>query len=271
MSRISKSKITIIIVLAVVLCMGLIAGLTLGKYVQEWEQGFGLIISPLLKDEIEDPADRYYFRSNELLAQSENAAYTVNGTSTWFSVANALDTNTYSKIDVSYTLTWSVSADGSNWIQYKTESNTFEADRYLVEKYTVEPVTLNGTLYNTVKVEASTGSFKQEVLSAVYTFIYSDPSVEISYASGIITVTLDTNDVAGDFTFAWNAGITPDNSDPNLIFTSASDGPAELTAALRKNTGYTFVFFVTDADVLEKLDDSLISAADMVSVTAPEE
>lgn len=270
MNRISKSKITVIIILSAMLCVGLIAGLVWGKYSQEWQQVFQLLISPLINDEIEDPTDRYYFRSNELLAQSENTAYTVNGTSTWFTVANALDSSTFSKIDINYTLTWFVSENGTDWIYYDSKTAVFESvNGYQVENYEVKPITIDDVTYDTVKVTASTSSFRQEDLSAVYTFIYTEPTIEITYSSGVITVTLDTNDFADRFTFTWASGITPDNSDPNRIFSSASDSESTLTTEepLSKNTGYTFVFFVTDVDLLAKLENNTVAADDVVSVT----
>ena len=76
----------------------------------------------------------------------------------------------------------------------------------------------------------------------------------------MITVKIDTNDMSGDYKFTWPAGIVPDNSDPNEIFTNALKGPSELTVTLNKDTAYEFLFFVTD-------DSGLSDATDKISIT----
>lgn len=251
--RRNNRKNPILTVLLVVLCLGLIAGLAFGKYAGEWNHLFGLIISPVQQVET-DTSLRRYFRSNELLPASEGAAYTVNGTNTWFSVANALDSSTVSEDTVKYSLTWYISTDGSTWTEHKREGGTFSANTYDVKRYTVEPVTVSGTTYNMVKVCGKTSSFKQEDIEAVYTFTYSDYVADVSYADGVITVDIDTNDMAGEYIFTWAAGIAPDNSDPTGIFANAVQGAGVLTATLGRDTGYTFYFFVTDAALLSQLN-----------------
>lgn len=250
----NNRKKHILIALSILLCIGIAAGAVLAKYAGEWDHAFGLLISPVEQNEI-DTTLRRYFRSNELLPASEGASYTVNGTEGWFTVANALDSSTVSEDEIQYALTWYVSADGNSWTEYKEESGTFAANEYKVAKYTVEPVTLEGTVYNYVKVHGETSSFLQEDIEAVYTFLYSDYEVEKTASDGVVSVKLDTNDMDGDYQFTWSAGITPDNSDPNLIFTTASNGPSELTVKLGKNTAYEFLFFVTDAALLDGATD----------------
>ena len=252
--RRNKRKKRILIVLFVILCLGLTVGLTLGKYAGEWAHNFGLLISPIDQDET-DTTLRRYFRSNELLPASEGKTYTVNGTSGWFTVANALDSSTVSEDTIKYTLTWYVSADGNTWTEHKKETGTFAANEYKKAKYTVEPVTLNGTVYNYVKVHGETSSFLQEDIEAVYTFNYSNYSIETTHSNGVITVKIDTNDMSGDYKFTWPAGIVPDNSDPNKIFTNALTGPSELTVSLNKDTAYEFLFFVTDDTLLDGSSD----------------
>lgn len=252
MKRNKRKTYLILSVLFIILCLGLTMGLTLGKYVGEWDHGFGLQISPVEKDET-DHTLRRYFRSNELLPVSEAASYAVNGTSAWFTVANALDSSTVSQDKVDYKLTWYVSIDGSNWTEYKTESGSFAANVYKVDKYTVEPVTLSGVTNKFVKVHGKTTSFLQEDIEAIYSFSYSDHTVETDFADGVITVKLDTNDASGNYGFRWSAGIAPDNSDPTGIFANAVAGPSELNVTLNKNTAYEFLFFVTDSALLEQL------------------
>ena len=242
MSKNKKEK-RILIVLLAILCLGLIVGLTLGRYVGEWDQLFGLLISP---SDSSEPLVPCYFRSNELLPATENASYTVNGMSTWFTVANGLDSSTVSQLDVKYTLTWYISEDGSAWTEYKTVSATMPANAYTVStKYTVEPVTVGSTVHNYVKVIGSTSSFLQENIEAVYVFQYESATVSKTYADGVVTVRINTNDEPGSYTFAWADGITPDNSDPNGIFTTAAAGPSDKSVTLNSHTVYEFLFFVT--------------------------
>ena len=254
------------IVRFVILCISLTAGIVLGKYAGEWKQRFGLAISPVAQSDT-DPALRRYFRSNELLPATEGAAYTINGTSGWFSVSNALDSNTVSEDTVSYTLTWYISTDGSTWTEYKKESGSFAKNQYKVNKYTVSPVTQNGTIYNMVKVCGKTSSFLQEDIEAVYTFQYADYTTNTTYANGVITINITTKDTGGSFQFCWPAGIVPDNSDPSGIFKTALAGPSELTATLNTNTNYQFLFFVTDAALLEQLNNAPDTAAQTVTMT----
>lgn len=263
--RKNKRTKRILIVLFVILCIGLVAGLTLGKYAGEWKHGFGLLISPTDQDDT-DTTLRRYFRSNELLPVSENVAYTINGTSGWFSVANALDSSTVSQDTINYTLTWYVSTDGTTWTEHKTETGSFEKDEYKVTKYTVEPVTISGTTYNKVKVSGKTSSFLQEDIEAVYTFNYSNYSINTSFANGVITLDIDMNDVSGEFKFSWPEGIAPDNSDPSGLFKNAIAGPSNATVTLNKNTAYQFLFFVTDGELLEQLNNTPSNAEQIVTM-----
>lgn len=258
--RKSNRKKYMLLLLFVLLSVGLLGGMTLGRYAGEWKHSFGLSILPVNNI---DYSLKRYFRSNELLPVSENAAYTVKGTSAWFTVANALDTNTVSKDEINYTLTWYVSVDGDTWTEHKEERGIFAADKYEKAKYTVEPLTLNGTVYNNVKVHGETSSFLQEDIEAVYNFTYSNYSEEITYSNGVITIKIDTNDMSGDYKFTWPAGIVPDNSDANKIFTNASKGSSELTVTLNKDTAYEFLFFVTDDTLLDGSSD----AKDIISIT----
>ena len=265
MRRNNRNKPIVPIVLAV-LVLGLVVGLVYGKYAGEWSHFFELIISPTQQENI-DTSLRRYFRSNELLPVSEGANYAVNGTDTWFTVANALDSTMVSEDEIKYTLTWYYSADGSTWTQFDKVSDTLNKNTYDKQKYTVAPYTVGDVTYNTIKVVGESSSVKQEKIEAVYTFTYNDYIASISYADGIITVDIDTNDMAGDYIFTWAAGITPDNSDPNCIFTTATVGAGALTAKLTLDTGYRFYFFVTDAQLLSALNAGTYDVADCVKIT----
>ena len=244
-----KRKKRLIIIALLVLCSCLVVCFTFAKYAGEWDLGFGLLLSPT--DKTDTTAERRYFRSNELLPASKGAEYTVNGTSTWFTVSNSLDSNTMSEARVDYTLTWYVSDDGTQWTEHKKESASFVANQYKVEKYTVAPVTSGDVVYNHVKVVGKATSFTHESIEATYNFVYADYTVSTTYADGIVKVTLHTNDVTDGYKFTWVAGITPDNSDPNTIFASAATGPSEMAGVtLKGHTVYEFLFFVTDAGQL---------------------
>ncbi len=249
MKRKQKLYNCIRLVLAVVLGLLLIAGVVWGRYAAEWDLDFDLLFSPVGGSE-EDPSVRRYFRSNELTPVSDGTAYEVQGTSTWLTVANALDSQTVSAMDIDYTLTYYASADGSAWTAFKTERGTLAADTYQVEKYAVAPHTVEGTVCNYIKVRAATSSFLQEDLEAVYTFVYTDHTAAFSYADGVVTLRLDTNSRGGDYRFAWGAGLVPDNADPNGLLTAAAAGPSEVILTLTEDTAYEFLFFVTDADLM---------------------
>lgn len=207
----------------------------------------------------------YYFLSNEL--SSSSPSYIVNGTTAWFTVANALNSTTYANAPVVYTLSWSVSEDGMAWTSYKTESDVLlPGNGRVVEKYGFGPIEENGTVYNWVKVQAFTASFTQDDIEAVYQFDYNDHDVEVSYDGGVITVTLNTNNFDGDFEFSWLKGITPDNSDPTGLFKDAAVGPADITVKLKKNTEYEFLFFVTDSELIQALKDGSSHAEEAVTV-----
>ena len=263
MKSLIKQKKWVILALLLLLCTVLVVGLTLGRYTVEWKQGFGLVITPVEQEA--DPLLRKYFRSNELTAQGPS--YEVNAYSTWFSVANALDSATYSQINVAYELRWFVSANGADWTPYRTESHSLAAGSYQVQRHTVAPISVDGAVYNWVKVEASTSSFLQEDISATYHFSYTYYSSQVTYAAGVIYLTLDTNNVGGQYVFSWAAGITPDNSDPTAIFAQAPMGPSTLTQTLDSGTTYEHMFFVTDASVLQQLEADPSAAATLVSVT----
>lgn len=252
-------KKSIWIVLAVLLSLLLAVGLALGKYVGEWKNSFALLISPFQQQEI-DTSLRRYFRSNELKPISQEIPhYEINGTTGWFTVANGLDSATISQDNVSYTLTWYVSQDGSTWTEAdRTEHGTLIKNVYQVVDYNIGPMTIDGVVYDYIQVVGKTTSFKQEDIQATYHFTYYDYVLETTYNGGVVTLTLDTNDMFGDYQFRWPMGMVPDNSDPNLIFTNAVSGPGELTAELDSNTLYEFHFFVTD--------DNLFTGTDMTKV-----
>ena len=195
-----------------------------------------------------DKNDHIYFRSNLLQTPEMGADYTVNSYSTWLSVANALDSETYSVDPIEYVLTYEIFVDGA-WkkIDALTRSETLDGDTYSVRNHTVSPIIDEGVTYDTVRVTA------QRVggvipLVAIFRFDYVAAEVSYSYESGVIHMTVSTNDVSDSFTFSWVSGIQPDISDPNLILQTAVNG--ESSHALTAHTVYDFCFFITDPALL---------------------
>ena len=211
-------------------------------------------------------SEKYYFRSNELMPVSQNVSYTVDGTAGWFTVANALDSQTWSTGVVDYTLSYFVSEDGNDWISYQTGEHTMDAGRYQVDKYELAPIQVNDTTYHWIKVTATTTSFLQEDLQAVYHFVPTGLSTEYGYADGVITLTIHTNNHAGTYRIGWASGIAPDNSDPSGTFSDAAAGASTLDVYLEKNTVYQYLFFVTDSAVLSALEGDASQAGSYVTV-----
>lgn len=209
---------------------------------------------------------RCYFRSNSLKPVSENAVYTVDGADTWFTVANGLDSTMVSQGQVNYTLTYDISTDGVTWQAYDSKTGSLPANTYTVQKYAVAPVTADGTTYPWIKVTASTTSFQQEDICAVFCFVSTGYAVNRTYESGVIKLTVNTNSQSGSFTFAWAEGITPDNSDPSGTFATAAIGPGALTASLDKHTVYDYLFFVTDPTLLANLESDSTQITTLVTV-----
>lgn len=203
---------------------------------------------------------KYYFRSNSLRPEAEGATYEVNGSDTWFTVANALDSAMVSTGKVDYTLTYYTSADGVTWQQSQTQTGSLPANTYTVQKYDLVPTTPY------LKVVASTDSFLQEDISAVFRFVGYEYSKSYDYASGVIRLTLNTNAQGGSYNFNWLSGITPDNANPSGTFATAPVGPGSLTANLNENTVCEYLFFVTDPALLTTLESDPAQAQTLVTV-----
>ena len=182
----------------------------------------------------------------------------MNGARTWFTVSNALDSHIFSYAQMEYLITYYVDTGDGNWsIQTDmTESHSFAAGSYQVRKTPVTPITVGETVYNRVKVMASCTSGNVEPLEAVFSFTQSPCTISHSYANNAITVTIFTNDEGGAYNFAWNAGLTPDASDPYLIFSDVQADEQSLQATLNGRTRYEFYFFVTDDALKQEIADT---------------
>ena len=194
-----------------------------------------------------------YFRSNILKESEQNVTYTVYGKTAWLTIANGLDSKTYAASEVEYTISLYIQKDGE-WVLYDKKAKIFAADEYCVERFTITPITSDGTVYDSVKVVAQNLTGLEETIEAVLTFTYESMQVSYKYENGVIYVTVLTNDDSGEYTATITAGITPDNSDPNKIFTNANVGPSTVDIKLKGHTEYEFCFFVTDATVQGQLE-----------------
>lgn len=210
-----------------------------------------------------------YFRSNLLKPASENATYALNGDETWFTVSNALDSKIYSYAEMQYSIATYVQKSGTEWTLHKTELASFAAGSYQVRQFSVTPITDGETVYDSVKIVATCLSGQLESIEAVISFTYGPVEVEHTYESGRILLCVTTRADAGKATFTWNAGLTADNSDPNLIFTDVQNGTTTLQADLNARTRYEFLFFVTDDTLLGQLEADPTLVTSMVTVTMP--
>lgn len=194
-----------------------------------------------------------YFRSNLLLESAMGASYTINGVGSWFSIANALDSLTYSKIPVRYQLSYQIFKDGA-WVTVSNENRTMAANEYISSTYSVTPITVDGVTYDDVKVIAQclTGLTPPR-LEAVFHFNYTPMSVSYVYeGAGAIHMIVDTNDMAGNVTFTWAGGVNSDDADANNILQTAVSGVSKHN--LMAHTKYDFYFMIADLALLEAVE-----------------
>ncbi len=212
-----------------------------------------------------------HFRSNLLKDKSEAAQYTVKGSSVELTLSNALDSSTYSDTTVRYQLACYV-PDGDGW---KLSTSSFigggplSGGSYQTVKQTVSVQTVNGVVYNRIKVVANCLSGQMESLEAVFTFDTAPHSASWRFENGVIYLQISTGTEGGQYTFTWEDGITADRSDPNQIFTAAEPGVRNLTADLQSWSSYEFCFFVTDADLLTALTAGTSQPEGLVQCTRP--
>ncbi len=209
-----------------------------------------------------------YFDSNMLKEGDTPPTYTVIGSSTFLTVANALDSSVYSKDDLTYALQYFVEVEGE-WSAVSTESFVIFGGAYRTMEHTVAPIVKDGVTYSKIKVTATatSGGAANTALSAIFEFDYAPHSETLSYADGVITLRVNTKSDSGNFKFTWESGVITDASDPNLIFTSIDPALGTHTAALNAYTTYEFLFFVTDATLLEQLAANEITPDTLIKVS----
>lgn len=247
-----KKRYTIwAVLLAVTLILSLGIGYVLAKYTITWERGFGLHIYPKVTEDLS--GQPIYFQSNMLRPSIEGVQYDITGVDSWFSLANGLDSHTYSVDRVKYTLSYQVYDEtGGVWVGVPALSTTetLQENQYSVVHHEVAPITVGGVTYNKIRVTATCQTGTPVILDAIFVFSYEPIHVTYSYADGVIHMQVTTNEQHGNFTFTWKNGILPDTSDPNLILKGAVASDGTHTAALNAHTVYEFCFFITDAELL---------------------
>ncbi len=209
--------------------------------------------------------DIVYLRSNLLKSSDEisagaSATYEINGISATYTLSNAIDSKIYSRSEMSYTIVTYVEVDG-DWKTYSSKNHTFYGNAYYTENFEVTPITdENGVTYDKIKILAQCTTGQLESLEGIFEFNYSAHETSYEYDGSAIILTLATNDIGGEYTFTWESGIAPDNSDSNLVFTDVQSGDSPYTATLSAYTTYKFYFFVTDIDTANDIanDNTLI-------------
>ena len=248
--------ITILSALACVLLTA--ATVSLAKYVNSLDSSDSPVTAPT-----------FFFNSNVLSgSHSVDTApvKTVNGKSTEVTLTNGAGSDEFSSLKIDYTVKYSVYTD-SGWREAKVENYSFDVGGYHEKTLTVKPTLYGGITYDKVLVEATSSAPYVKTLVGVFEFEYSGYAWSADYADGVITLRVHTNYDSGSFAFAWTDGITPDNSDPNLIFSGVTSSMRSLTASLKEKTSYEFKFFVTGSSLRSELDGGTKTPESIVTVT----
>ncbi len=214
--------------------------------------------------------DMPYFVSDRLSVNAPN--YTVHDADADIRITNAQDADMYSEDDLRYRLVYEYKK-ADVWTEYAPSVQTvyIPGGSYQERDYTVAPITVDGETYYDVRVKALglNDGVAGVILSA--TFHFDSTPYEAVYrfdaADNIIYLTLHTNMQGGAYTFAWQSGVAPDNSDPTLVFADVTAASGTHTAALPALTTYEFRFYVTDAALLAKLESHEITPESQVVVT----
>lgn len=249
--------IPVILLAALLLTLG---GLTVSKYVKE-----------LREDPVVFSAATFYFQSNVMTEEAEPTPLAVNGRQGTVTLTNGMDNETFSNVDVTYTLSYYVQID-SAWVEVilldgvwtaadgttpKTEL-TLTGNAFDSHPVDISPIDYNGTTYDDVKVVATSTGPYTKTLCVRMQFSYSGYTLKYAYDNevGMVTLSVSTNDDEGEFVISWQEHLLPDNADPNGILTAGLAGPDSVTATLEAHTTYNLLFFV-DSTVREEVDNAL--------------
>ena len=245
-----KKKIIILISVLLAALLLFAIGFTAAKYVDEIKSGI-----------INFKTVKYYFRSDVLVEDEEPETIEVRGAKATVTLANALNKDKVSDIDIKYDLKYYVYKD-DGWfnVESMNEEKTLEKGSFKTVTSDVYPIEYKGVVYSKVKIEASSTEPYTKTLRGIFNFTYTPHSIAYSYDYwiGVISVRIVTNDEGGIYEISWSENIVPDNADPNGILTSAVAGPSSVQANLLPNSNYVFNFIVHH-DVRDYVENTLIS------------
>lgn len=235
---------------------------TLGRYMLE----LGL-------DDVELSADRFYFRSNVLVENTDMSLLepvAVNGKRTSVTIANGAGEHSFSDSDITWTLRYYVDM-GEGFVPVPGTDETHQLERettLTTETLTITPVSYEGVVYNDVIVEAKSVAPYQKTLRVRLQFAYQAHSITYAYQqeAGVITLQVTTNADAGRYTLNWKYPLIPDNADPTGILATAQAAPDDniglsLTAELAGYTTYRLYFFI-DPEMRSYVDEQIASMTD---------
>lgn len=224
-----KKYLLIALLVLLLLAGAVLGGITLSKYIST------------LRDESSTFAmGEFYFRSNLLTDAAEPPVHDVLGIKTEFVLANGQDTTHYTKEDITYRITYLVRDENGDWVEKAdalTEGTlTVDAPRaYLSvspihwdrqadgETEVYDEVLVRAQAILPAQPEQGTEELVLKTLSAVFRFNYMPVVISYDYDRdfGVITMTVSTNDDAGEYLIAWTPGLLPDNADPSGVLTKA--------------------------------------------------
>lgn len=214
-------------------------------------------------DERELSSPAFYFTS-DLLTEDGSKTYDlpVGTTSISFELRNYADDLRYSATDIDYK--YEV-AEGETVLS--SDSGVISNDESNPHSST-EPITVSGLSAGTYTVTAtSTKPFSQR-LSAKFTIATANTDLNVSLAdnnnSPTATLTVSTQDYAGNVKVSWPEGVVPDQTqaefkDVTTAYSGGSYQAGSVPVRVEKFSTYTFRFFKTDPS--QKFDTSQITAA----------
>lgn len=238
-----------LLLLALFFAIGAIA--TVGaRYIRELTGESGTLTAP-----------SFYFRSNVLTEDADPTPIAINGSKTTATLSNALGAGKVSDVTITYTLSYYVYKDGEWVLSHADADKTFTKDVLLTDELTLTPIEYDGTVYETIKVVASSSAPFVKTLTAIVAFYPTPFAVSYTYdpTGFVVTAKVKVGSAGGNCSLSWQAGISPDNADENGVLTTASIGPSSLDATLSEHHTYFLKFFVTD----EVLHEAIVASGDV--------
>ena len=223
-SHLSKKTVAIILSVAVGTAGLVTGGVTLAKYAIDHKND-GLV-----------ELSAFYFESNLLKPAAENATYHNGTNSITFELRNYAYEKRKSDLDVQYEVFIKQSnGDPASASGVNTSGNILVADKTVSVTYT-------GLEYGkTYVVTASSTAPYTKTLSATFVIPTEDQALSpvIEDHGDFVTITVETDNFAGNVTLSWQNGYVPDNSYAPLA--NASGTSCEVT--LESKSTYVFRFY----------------------------